>query len=92
VRLVLKHRSEERVEQTGQELSVRLRPVFEDRMLGPEPPLVSRVRDQHLRAALFKLRRDAYHEEKKAIAEAIDQVFAMPEHSPVRLVVDVDPM
>lgn len=92
VRLVLKHRSEERVERTGGELASRLRPLFGDRLLGPEPPLVSRVRDQHLRTALIKLRRDAYHEEKKAIADAIDEVFATPEHSPVRLVIDVDPM
>ena len=92
VRLLIKHRAEERVVRTAEELAARLRPIFGDRLLGPEPPLVARVRDLHLRTAVIKLRKDRYLEEKKLLRDAMDELFAMPEHSPVRLQIDVDPM
>ena len=92
VKLTLKHRMEDRVLRTAEELASRLRPLFGERVLGPEPPPVARVRDLHLRTALVKLRKDRYQEEKKCLRDAFDEVFAMPEHSPVRLVIDVDPM
>lgn len=92
VRITLKHRNEERVSHCADELARRLRPVFGDRMLGPEPPLVARIRDFHLRTALFKLRKDRYAIEKKDLHDTLDELMAMPEHGSVRLLVDVDPM
>lgn len=92
VRLTLKHRSEERVEGTAQAIAAPLREVFAERLLGPEPPLVARVRDLHLRTMLIKLRRDRYLDEKAALHRAIQEVHALQEHAPVRLVIDVDPM
>lgn len=92
VQLTMKHRTEDRLVHTATGLAARLAPVFAERMLGPEAPPVARVRDKHLRTLLFKLRKDRYGAEKQAIRDAIDRHFAMPEHSPVQLVVDVDPM
>ncbi len=43
-------------------------------------------------ASLVKLDRNAYRTGKEILREAIDQVFARPEHRAIRLVIDVDPM
>jgi primosomal protein N' (replication factor Y) len=92
VRLTLKHRDELRVADTALALAQALRTGLGDRVLGPEPPPVARVRDRHLRDILLKLDRNGYRSEKSFVADTIDRVFAAPEHRAIRLVVDVDPM
>ncbi|MBS1581846.1 MAG: primosomal protein N' [Bacteroidetes bacterium] len=92
VRLTLKHRYEDRVQATAQVLAAALRERLGERVLGPEPPLVARVRDKHLRDILLKLDRLAYRGEKAFLSGTLDRVFADPRHSPVQVVVDVDPV
>lgn len=92
VRFILKHRQEDRVIRTGEALAAFLRTRLGDRVLGPEPPSVARVRDKHLRAILVKLDRNAYRSEKEFMREAIDRIFAEQAHRAVQLVTDVDPM
>ncbi|MFN8349967.1 MAG: primosomal protein N' [Flavobacteriales bacterium] len=91
IRLVLKHRDEQRVRDAADALGQALRARLGDRVLGPEPPPVARVRDKHLRALLIKLQRSDYAAGKAASRDAIDQVFAMDQHRSVQLVIDVDP-
>lgn len=92
VQLTLKHRHEERVATTAAALALALRERLGDRVLGPEIPFVSRVRDKHLRNLLVKLRRSAHHEEKSFVRDTVDRVFGDPAHRAVQLVTDVDPM
>jgi primosomal protein N' (replication factor Y) len=92
VRLVLKHRDEARVRDAADALGQALRAQLGDRVLGPEPPPVARVRDKHLRALLIKLERPVYASGKARLRDAIDEVFAAERHRSVQLVVDVDPV
>lgn len=92
IELTLKHRSEERVAATAVVLGQALRSGLGERVLGPDIPLVSRIRDRHLRKLLIKIRRSAHTEEKAFVSEMIDRVFSAPSHSAVQLVTDVDPM
>jgi len=92
VQLTLKHRSEERVAATASALALALQEGLGDRVLGPEIPVVSRVRDKHLRRLLIKLGRTRHHSEKDFVRDTIDRVFSDPLHSAVMLVTDVDPM
>ena len=92
IELTLKHRSEERVAATAVALGQALRSGLGERVLGPDIPLVSRIRDRHLRKLLIKIRRSAHTEEKAFVSEMIDRVFSDPAHSAVQLVTDVDPM
>lgn len=92
VRLLLKHRDEARVEAAGQALAALMRDRLGERVLGPEPPPVARVRDKHLRTLLLKLRRGQYHAEKDFLQQAIDRIFVQDEHRAVQVQVDVDPM
>ncbi|MEO8591447.1 MAG: primosomal protein N' [Flavobacteriales bacterium] len=92
VQLTLKHRYEDRVATTASALAMALRERLGDRVLGPEIPIVARVRDKHLRNLLIKLRRSAHNEEKAFVRDTVDQVFSDPAHRAVQLVTDVDPM
>ena len=91
VRITLKHRVEERVVLAGEALARVVAPWFGERALGPEPPLVARVRDLHLRTVLLKLDRGNYQREKAVLATALERTFGMGDHRSVRVVVDVDP-
>jgi len=91
VRITLKHRLEERVAHTANALANGSRDRFGERVLGPEPPLVARVRDKHLRTIMIKLERTRYRSEKEFLSGLIDQLFADVAHRAVQLVVDVDP-
>lgn len=92
VRLVLKHRDQARVQATAQDLADLLRTQLGERVLGPEPPNVARVRDKYLRAILLKLDRGNYRAEKAFLQDIIDRLFAEQAHRAVQLVVDVDPL
>ncbi|MBX2972349.1 MAG: primosomal protein N' [Flavobacteriales bacterium] len=92
VQFTLKHRSEERVAHTAHELANALRPRFGDLVLGPEIPVVSRIRDKHLRRLMVKLARSTHHADKEFLRDTIDRVFSDPAHSAVQLVTDVDPV
>ncbi|MDQ3101527.1 MAG: primosomal protein N', partial [Bacteroidota bacterium] len=92
IQLTLKHKQEERVIDTAGALAVALRDGLGERVLGPEIPIVSRVRDKHLRRLLIKLRRSAHTAEKNFVRDVIDRVFSVKEHAGVQLVTDVDPM
>jgi len=92
VQLTLKHRYEEKVAATAGILATALQAGLGDRVLGPEIPVVSRIRDKHLRRLLIKLDRNRHNSEKQFVSDTIDRVFGEPEHRPVQLVTDVDPM
>lgn len=89
--LSLRHRDEERVAAAAAALATALRQGLEGRVLGPDIPGVAFVKDRHIRNLLVKLRRSAHREEKEYVREAIDRVFAVPEHRAVQLITDVDP-
>ncbi len=91
IQLTVKHKQEERVIATAAALGIALRDGLGERVLGPEVPIVSRVRDKHLRRLLIKLRRSAHTREKNFVRDVIDKVFSQQEHSSVQLVTDVDP-
>lgn len=92
VRLVLRHRDQGQVQETAQLLADHLRTAWADRVLGPEPPPVARVRDKHLRVILIKLARAHYRTEKEFLRESIGRLFAEKPHRAVQLQIDVDPM
>lgn len=92
VRIVLKHREEARVEASARSFADGLRTRLGERVLGPEPPTVSRVRDKYLRTILLKLDRGHYRVEKEFLKDMIDRFFTDPAQRGVLLVVDVDPM
>lgn len=90
--VTLRHRQEERVAAAAASLAMVLREGLGERVLGPDIPAVAWVKDRHIRNLLVKLRRSAHAEEKRFVREAIDRVFAQPEHRAVQLIIDVDPM
>jgi primosomal protein N' (replication factor Y) len=70
-----------------------LRQHFGDRVLGPKPPPVARVRDEYLRTILIKIEREASSTRVRQILEAEITLFkARKDFAKIRIVPDVDPV
>jgi primosomal protein N' (replication factor Y) (superfamily II helicase) len=74
-------------------LSAQLRTVFGKNILGPESPLIPRIRNNYLKKLLIKVQRDQSHNAaRKRITDVLEFFGSKQEYKAVRVVVDVDPM
>ena len=92
IKFSLKHKETELLNMAAAELSQSLRFVFDKRVLGPEYPLVSRVKNLYIKDVLLKLERDTnLQKAKEQIQFAIDKLKKNEKYSQLRIVIDVDP-
>lgn len=92
IRVIVLHRDANVVNQAADELSQRLRNYFPKKVLGPEYPPVSRIRNQFIKNMMVKLERDAkLSASKDKVSEIVDFFLADPAYKRVRVILDVDP-
>lgn len=93
IRVIFKHQQEELVYRAAHLFASHIKPRLKKRMLGPEPPFISRVRGLYLQEILLKLERDPtfIRETKTALLEAVAHLHRQEGCSTVRVVIDVDP-
>ncbi|MEN8224180.1 MAG: primosomal protein N', partial [Bacteroidota bacterium] len=73
-------------------LSVQLHTIFPGKVLGPEYPLVSRIKNQYIKQFLIKVnRKESVIAVKKELQTQLDEFEALKEFKRVRIRVDVDP-
>jgi primosomal protein N' (replication factor Y) (superfamily II helicase) len=93
VKLSLKHKEPEPLNKAAAELARALRKEFPKQILGPEFPVVSRIRNYYIKEILVKLKRDAtLPSAKEKIRSMIENFLKTTDHKQVRVVVDVDPV
>lgn len=92
IRLTLKHSDVQRVETAAQVLSSRLQQRFQQRVIGPETPMISRINDLHHRIILLKFERELNPTSYKPyLQEDLDAFMSDARFKRIRLTVDVDP-
>ncbi len=93
VQLSVRHVDANLINRASDELAKRLRALFGKRVLGPEYPTVSRIRNQYLKNILVKFEKGIpLPKAKDEIRNAILKLNAQPDYKAVRVVIDVDPM
>jgi primosomal protein N' (replication factor Y) len=81
------------VNAAAKDLADALRKHFGKRILGPEYPIVSRIRNLYHKNILIKLEREASAvTAKKIISDLLTQFKASSDYKSVRMQVDVDPV
>ncbi len=89
----LKHKDYEKLNPAAAALANMLRPIFQKDLLGPEYPVVSRVRNQYIKQILIKFRRDQSAKRFKELINSQIQIFLHDaQYKSVTIQVDVDPM
>lgn len=92
--LTLKGRSAKDVEQIAYRLCQLLSGLFgEERVLGPDAPMISRIQNQHIRNIVLKVdHKTSYLKSRQIIDCAIQQVKELLVQSGVTYYFDVDPL
>ncbi|HRG38885.1 MAG TPA: primosomal protein N' [Bacteroidia bacterium] len=93
IELTVIHKDQNMVNAAAKDLADALRKHFGKRILGPEYPIVSRIRNLYHKNILIKLEREASAvTAKKIISDLLTQFKASSDYKSVRMQVDVDPV
>jgi len=88
----LRHKKRDTLEFAAQYLAKELKDVFKERVLGPETPMIGRIRNYYLQNITIKFERNASPQKVKNIIKQKQQEFlAQHDFRSVRFVIDVDP-
>lgn len=95
IEITLKHREAQKVQTASLKLASELKKLFSQKsVLGPEFPVVSKVRNQFIQKILLKLDRQTMHLEKskELLKIKIAELKSNKEFSACTVLVDVDPL
>ena len=92
IQLRVKHRDSALTSEAARWLAHRIRQWLGHRVLGPEYPMVARVRNEYIKHILIKVEREAsVKEAKQIILQAMEEMQREPLYRRVRVQADVDP-
>lgn len=93
ISLSLKHKDARLLNEAAHELAILLRQKLQNRILGPEYPLVSKIKNLFIKNILVKLEKsENLREQKKTVMEIIGKFKQEGRFKGIRVVVDVDPV
>ena len=91
IKLTIKHKDYNKVNEGAEWLAVSLRHVFKDNVLGPEFPVVSRIRNQYHKNILLKIPQNQSLVKTKSVLQKIKISFSSTrDFRAVRLLINVD--
>ena len=93
IHFTLKHRDRDIVNAGADEFTTHLKEKFGVRVLGPEFPVISRIKNLYHKNVLIKIERDASIHKVREIITTIKNNFEVrSDYKAVRITIDVDPM
>jgi len=93
VRLSVLHADEELLNRAAEELGQRLKGRFPGKVLGPEYPVIARIRNHYIKNILVKLDRSpSLREEKQQLRQLVRDFQSDHRWKPVRVIFNVDPV
>ena len=92
IHLTLRNTDELKLNSSAQNLAEKLRPIFKERVIGPEFPIIKRIQNFYIKEIKIKIEKDAPERKvKQKIQELIDLFYSEPLNKSTRLSIDVDP-
>ncbi len=93
IQISLKHKNADKLNTSARELAIVLRKTFGQRILGPEYPVISKIRNEYIKNILLKLEKEfSLSKAKSMLAEHIENFKSDKDNAGVRVMIDVDPM
>jgi len=92
IQLQLKHKDPRLLNLAAAEMAIMLRQILGNRILGPEYPMVSRIRNLYLKNILIKLEKANLVKHKSQISKTIDAFRGKATFKAIKVDVDVDPV
>jgi len=89
----IRHKNQDVANKAAHELGVMLRKVFGKRVLGPEPPVISRVQNYYIQQIILKIEREQSFQKAKGLLEnRIIHLVSLDMYKSVLVSIDVDPV
>lgn len=89
----LKHPDAKILDQAAAEFSFAMRQMFGIRVVGPEYPMVSRIRNMYIKNIMLRMEKDfPIAAAKQRLQQLIDEYLNKKEYSRLRIIPDVDPI
>lgn len=93
INLNLKHKEARTLNDGARELAIILRETFGNRILGPEYPLIAKIKNLYIKRILIKLERDEHLlDNKQKVLELIEKFKGLALYKNIRVIIDVDPL
>ncbi len=93
VLIKLIHKNPDMINKGGDLLAEKLREKFGKNVLGPEYPLISKIRNLYHKHIIVKIQKDnRYLGNKKQLKKITEEFRKFHRYKPVRLIIDVDPV
>ena len=92
IMITIKHRDRDKVDEAARTLAEALEPIPDKLLLGPEYPLVQRIRNKYNKQIILKLGGPNIKERKDKIFKIIQEVHSRKEYRSVYFQPDVDPI
>ncbi len=94
IKLIVKHTEQAIVEQAAETLANSLKKHYGKWVLGPQAPVIPKLKNQYLSDIWLKIKKDAYtlSQAKAMILQEIGAVWVHKAFKKIKIVVDVDPM
>lgn len=93
VMIRLKHKDFQKLNPAATELASMLRPIFKQDLLGPEYPIVSRIKNLYIKQMMVKFNREHNAQlVKELIMKQVHLFQQHPDYKSVIVQIDVDPM
>ena len=89
--ITLKHKNQNKLDIAAKKLAVMMRNSFGNRVLGPEYPYISKIRNYYHKNLLLKIEhKSSIKNAKKLLRMIIDNFSSHSEFKAIRIVIDVD--
>ena len=93
ISLTVKHKNLNLVEVASKELAQSLKNTFKERVIGPEFPIIQKIKNYYLKEIKLKIERTAPEKKvKEKLKEKIDLFYQQAGFKAVKVVIDVDPL
>jgi len=93
IHFTMKHRDSNVLNEGAREFTEALKAKFGARVLGPDFPVISRIKNQYIKNAMLKVEREiSVKKTRQLVMEVKNHFEAFSEYKSVRITIDVDPM
>jgi primosomal protein N' (replication factor Y) (superfamily II helicase) len=92
IRITLRHREREILDKAAGKLALSLQEFLKDKVIGPEYPMIERIKDLYQKNLLIKADKDnKLPAVKQSVKEEINALLKTPPFRSVQVITDVDP-
>ena len=93
VQITLKHKNKKKLDEASLQLGVMMRHSFGKRVLGPEYPVISRIRNYYHKNLLLKIeQKDSITQAKKILNTIVESFQNHISFKSIRYIIDIDPV